>query len=265
MSAKGKTVVIFGGSGAIGTATARVLAQGGAKVRLGARRLERVEVLAKSIRKAGGDAEAFQVDVLDETAMATQMSELSDAWGGMDVAVNATSFMHNQGKEISELTLQEFLQGSTPFVTALFNIAKTASPHMGGARSGAIITVAAPAARLAVPGHLGHIVGCAGVEALTRALASELGKAKIRVVCVRSHAISDALEAGSYTCQLFAAKAQALGMTVQEWVGGAAGSTMLQRLPTLSQVEETLAFLASDNAGAMTATTINLTSGLTLG
>jgi NAD(P)-dependent dehydrogenase (short-subunit alcohol dehydrogenase family) len=49
---------------------------------------------------------------------------------------------------------------------------------------------------MAMPGHLGHIVGCAGIEAFTRALAGELGPKNIRVLCVRSHAIADAVQAG---------------------------------------------------------------------
>jgi len=44
-----------------------------------------------------------------------------------------------------------------------------------------------------MPGHLGHIVGCAGTEAFVKALASELGPRNIRVLCVRSHAIADAV------------------------------------------------------------------------
>ncbi|KFD19325.1 short-chain dehydrogenase/reductase [Yokenella regensburgei ATCC 49455] len=134
---------------------------------------------------------------------------------------------------------------------------------MGGERAGAILTVVAPAGPLAVPGHLGHIVGCAGTEAFVKALASELGPKNIRVVGVRSHAIADAVQAGSYTREVFTPKAQAMGLTVEQWVGGAAHSTMLNRLPTLAQVAEVMTFLASDNASAMTATMVNVTAGTT--
>lgn len=56
-----------------------------------------------------------------------------------------------------------------------------------------------------------------------------------------------------------------MGMGVQDWLGGAAQGTVLGRLPTLSQVAETAGFLASDHAGAMTATVVNLTAGSDLG
>ena len=61
------------------------------------------------------------------------------------------------------------------------------------------------------------------------------------------------------------AKAAAMGLTVEDWLAGAAQGTMLQRLPSLAQVADTVAFLASDQAGAMTATTVNMTAGLTTG
>jgi 3-oxoacyl-[acyl-carrier protein] reductase len=264
MLMNGRTAVIFGGSGAIGGAVGHALARHGAHVYLGARNRERLDEIARAIHAAGGAAQTFEVDVLNERSTLERAKEVAERAGGIDVVVNATSFMHDQGKEIDDLTLAEFMQGVTPFLSAQFNICKAVAPHMGGKRGGAIITVVAPAGRMAAPGHLGHIAGCAALEAFTKALASELGPRNIRVLCVRSHAISDAVEAGSYTRELFAPKALAMGVTVGDWLGGAAQGTMLKRLPTLSQVAETVAFLASDHAAAMTATAVNVTGGATL-
>jgi NAD(P)-dependent dehydrogenase (short-subunit alcohol dehydrogenase family) len=264
MSTEGRTAVIFGGSGAIGSAVGLALARQGVHVHLGARNMVRLNEAARRLRSAGGKAETFEVDVLDAQATAERTASLAARTHGIDIVVNATSFMHDQGKEIGELSLAEFLQGVTPFLTAKFNICKAVAPHMGGGRGGVIITVVAPAGRMAVPGHLGHIVGCAGLEAFTKTLASELGPRNIRVLCLRSHAIADAVEAGSYAGELFAPKARAMGLSVQDWLGGAAQGTMLKRLPTLAQVAETVAFLASDHAVAMTATAVNVTGGTTL-
>ena len=74
---------------------------------------------------------------------------------------------------------------------------------------------------------------------------------------------ADAL-AGSYTGEIFSAKAQSMGLTVDQWLGGAAQSTMLARLPTLAQIAEVTTFLASDHASAMTATVVNITGGATV-
>jgi 3-oxoacyl-[acyl-carrier protein] reductase len=263
MSAAEKTAVIFGGSGAIGAATARALAGDGHNVWLGARQLGRAEQVAQAIRAEGGQAGAFAVDVLDCVGTLAALERLRPQVGVIDVVVNATSFLHDQGKHIADLSLAEFEQGFAPYLAACFNIAKATAPLMASERGGTIINIAAPAARMAVPGHLGHITGCAGIEAFSKALASELGPRNIRVICLRSHAIGDAVKAGSFTAELFAPKAQAMGLTVPDWLAGAAQSTMLNRLPTLAQVAGTIVFLASVPAGAITGSVVNLTAGLT--
>jgi NAD(P)-dependent dehydrogenase (short-subunit alcohol dehydrogenase family) len=96
----------------------------------------------------------------------------------------------------------------------------------------------------------------------SRALASELGPRNIRVICLRLHAIAGAVAAGSYTVDIFQPKARAAGLSVAAWLEGAAGTTMLGRLPTLTQIAETAAFLVSDHAGAMTGTVVDVTAGL---
>lgn len=256
MGFKNKTAVIFGGSGAIGSATAHALAREGADVYLAARGHTRLEQVASRIRAAGGSASTFIFDALEESSQLPDLAHI-------DIVVNATGFMHDQGKRLEALTLGEFRQGFDPFLAAYFNIAKAVSSRMGGEHGGTIITVVAPAANMAMAGHLGHIVGCAGTEALTRALAAELGTHNIRVLCLRSHAIDDAVQAGSYVGAIFAAKAQAMGITIEQFLGGAAQSTLTHRLPTLAQVADTITFLASDAAGAITGTTVNMTAGAT--
>lgn len=225
---------------------------------------EKLDWAASRLRMAGGTVDTFITDVLDEHDTSTQVTRLVQQTGGIDVVVNATGFMHEQGKRIDALSLSEFMSGITPFLAAQFNIAKAVMPHMGGDRAGVIITIVAPAAPMAMPGHLGHIVGCAGTEAFIKALASETGPKNIRVVGVRSHAIVDAVAAGSYTGEIFTAKAQSMGLTVEQWLGGAAQGTMIGRLPTLAQIAEVTTFLASDHAGAITATVVNITGGATV-
>lgn len=265
MLLQGKVVVIFGGSGAIGSSVAKAMVREGAQVHLGARDGAKLDRVAGELRSQGANVGTFRVNVLDEQDTISQTANLAQQTGGIDVVVNATGFMHDQGKGIAELSLEAFKGGFEPFLAAFFTLSKATAPHMGGERSGVILTVVAPAGGMVMPNHSGHIVGCAGMEALSKALASELAPRNIRVVCVRSHAIVDAVQAGSYTAAIFEPKAQAMGLTVDQWLGGAAQSTLLKRLPTLAQVAQTMVFLASDRASAMTATVVNLTAGATTG
>lgn len=258
----GRTAVIFGGSGAVGGAVAQVMAREGARVFIGGRDAVRLQRAADRISEEGGAVETFPVDVLDEAGTTEQVAAIAARTGAIDVAMNATGFSHDQGTRIEDLSLAAFMGAVDRFLPALFVTTKAVIPHMGKTRQGAILTITPPAARMAIPGHLAHILSCAAEEAFARVLASELGPRNIRVICLRSHAIADAVAVGSYTADVFRPKATAVGLSVEAWLEGAAGTTMLGRLPTLEQIAETAAFLASDRAGAMTGTVVNVTAGL---
>lgn len=256
-----KTILIVGGSGAIGAAAAKVFAREGARLVLVARNAERLERAADKVRALGAKVETFEADTLDPAALEATMAAAADRVGPIDVLVNATSFLHDQGRFIDSLQLDDFMRPVETFLPALFNSCKAVLPHMDSARGGVILTLSTPAGRTATAGHLGYTVTCAGVEAFSRVLAAELGPRNIRVVCLAPHAIADAPAAGSYTALLFAPKAAAMGLSVDDWLAGAAQSTMLGRLPTLDDVAETAAFIVSDRARPMTASYVNLTAG----
>jgi NAD(P)-dependent dehydrogenase (short-subunit alcohol dehydrogenase family) len=114
---------------------------------------------------------------------------------------------------------------------------------------------------MAGTGFLGYGATCAAVEAFSRLLAVELGPSGIRVNCLRPHAIPEALARGSHSAGVFRGPAERAGLTVEAMLAGAAGQTPLRRLPTLEEVASTAAFLASDQAGAMTGAVANLSCG----
>jgi NAD(P)-dependent dehydrogenase (short-subunit alcohol dehydrogenase family) len=84
-----------------------------------------------------------------------------------------------------------------------------------------------------------------------------VGAAGIRVVCLRSHAIPET----PLIEENFATAAPAAGVTPAQFQAILEQGTLLKRLPTLAEVADTAAFLASDRAGAMTATVANLSAG----
>ncbi|WP_439678365.1 SDR family NAD(P)-dependent oxidoreductase [Embleya sp. MST-111070] len=258
-----KNAVIYGGGGAIGGATARVFAREGARVFLAGRTQARLDVVARDIVAAGGKVETAQVDVFDQRAVDNHADTIAATAGGIDIALNAVSVMHDQGTVLADLSLEEFMRPIDGFLRTLFITSKAVARHMGGERRGVILTLSEPGSKLAVGGILGHSVSAAGKEAFSRGLAAELAPDNVRVVCIRPHAVVDAPAAGSYTRELFEPAAAAAGQSVQELLesGGMVQGTLLKRLPTLSEIAETAAFLASDRAGAMTGTIANLSAG----
>lgn len=89
----GKVVLITGASSGIGQATARVLAARGAKVVLGARRLERLQDLAGAITAAGGEAIACALDVTGRASMQAFADHALQHFGRIDVIVNNAGIM----------------------------------------------------------------------------------------------------------------------------------------------------------------------------
>jgi len=267
MLLKNKNAVIYGGGGAIGGAVARVFAREGARVFIAGLTQAKLDVVAADITAAGGAIETAQVDAFDQRAVEKHADAVAAKAGSIDIALNAVSVMHDQGTMLEYLSLDDFMKPIDGFLRTLFITSKAVIRHMGGKRPGVILTLSTPGSKMAAAGALGYSVTCAGKEAFSRVLAAELAPKNIRVICLRPHAIADAPAAGSYTKDLFKTllwyKETAGNQPVEEWLPGSAmaQSTLLKRLPTLLEVAETAAFLASDRAGAMTGTVANLSCG----
>jgi hypothetical protein len=95
--------------------------------------------------------------------------------GKIDIALNATSFLHDQGTMFADLDVEYFKEPVVTFLPSLFNSSKAVLPFIGGGLPWVFLTLTTPAGRAAVPGHLGYSFACAGIEAFTRVLAAELG------------------------------------------------------------------------------------------
>jgi 3-oxoacyl-[acyl-carrier protein] reductase len=256
-----KNAVVYGGGGAIGGAVARTFAREGARVFLAGRTPAKLDAVARDIEAAGGAAETALLDALDERAVDEHAGAVAAQAGGIDVAVNAVGIPHVQGTPLAELSLEDFAHPITAYSRTQFVTAKAVSRHMVEAGSGAILTFSTPGSRLAMPGILGFGAACAAIEAISRILAAELGPSGVRVVCLRPDAIPEAAAAGSHSGDVFAPVAERAGITVEEMLAQAAAAPLLKRLPTLAEVADAAAFLASDRASAMTGTVVSLTCG----
>src|SRR3984957_17478254 len=90
---KGKVVAITGASSGIGEAAARSLATAGAKVVLGARRLDRLEAIAAGIRKDGGEVEIQAIDVSKREDLTRLVKAAQDRFGRLDVLIGNAGLM----------------------------------------------------------------------------------------------------------------------------------------------------------------------------
>lgn len=262
---EGKIAVVYGGGGVLGGTAARAFAREGAIIYLAGRTRAKMEGVARDIASAGGRVKIAEVDVLDEAALKRHADAVVAEAGRIDIVLNAVGFVHVQGRMLNELSLEEYELPIRNSTRSYFLIAKATAPHLVANGSGVILALSTPAARLAFPGVLGFGVACAGIEALSRHLAAELGPSGVRVVCLRPDLVPEAVKLGSHAREVFRPMAEQAGFTVDQIADmklqPGASPSLLKRYPWPSEVAETAAFVASDRARALTATVMNLSCG----
>lgn len=255
-----KNAIVYGASGAVGGAIARAFAREGARVFLTGRTRVSLDAVAREIAALDGEVEIAQVDALDEQAVEQHADTVVREAGGIDVSINAIRIAEPGifGIPVAEQSLERFILPLNAYLRSHFLTTRAAARRMIEKRSGAIITITATPGRAATPGAGGVGVAWAGIEALTRGLAAELGPLGIRAVCLRSNAIPET----SVIRDGYNARARATGQTLEQVQAAAEATTMLRRLPTLADLANVATFLASDQARAMTAAVANLSAGL---
>jgi 3-oxoacyl-[acyl-carrier protein] reductase len=250
-----KNAVIYGGGGSIGGAVARAFAREGAKAFLAGRTLGKLDAVTKEISAASGAAETAQVDALDEKSTGKYIAEVAKKAGSIDVSFNAISMEDVQGIPLIEMSLEDFTHPVTIATRTQFLTAKTVAPHMIKQGAGVIMMITATPARMGFPLVGGFSVACAALEGFSRSLAAELGPQGVRVICLRSagspESIADTMDA----------HAAAKKATREEFIAYLKEMTLLKRLPSLADVGNVAVLAASDYAGTMTGTVVNMTCG----
>lgn len=243
MMLKDKRVIVHGAGGSLGAGLSRTFGREGARVFLAGHGRAALESVADSMPR--GAERVDVVDARDAAAVDAHVAMIAATAGGIDVCVNATSIDDVQGTALVDLSLDSFLAPVVAGATTHFLTSRAAARVMAGAGSGTILTISATPARLPGPDMGGFGVACAAIEALSRNLAGELGRHGIRVVCLRPDKIVDAPP----------------GLLPREFEDSLIDRTLLGRLPTVAEVAEVAAFVASDRASSMTGTVANLSCG----
>lgn len=175
----GRTAIITGGAGALGSAIARGFIAAGARVAIADRHAAGAEAVASQLTRAGGEALALPLDVADEAAVETQIGSALDRWGRLDILINAAGF-GSRGAAIDYE--RERFQGIFDVnVTGMFLCCRIAARAMIAAGSGAIVNIASIAGLVGYPGNPAYIASKGAVVQLTRALAVEWATTGVRV------------------------------------------------------------------------------------
>jgi NAD(P)-dependent dehydrogenase (short-subunit alcohol dehydrogenase family) len=252
-----KNAVIYGAGGGIGGGVARTFAREGARVFLAGRTRKSLEAVADDIAAAGGSAEVTEVDALDEQAVNEHARAVVSQAGSIDVSFNLISRGDVQGTPLLDMSAADFTRPVTNGLLTHFLTARAAARHMVEQGSGVILSLTSGSSAGLAPMMGGTGPADAATETFMRYLAAEVGPQGVRVVGLWTAGVIETL-----TREKLAAVGGDNVPDLETIKQGLAAATMLHRAPTLAEVAETAAFLASDRASGITSTITNVTCGL---
>jgi NAD(P)-dependent dehydrogenase (short-subunit alcohol dehydrogenase family) len=255
---EGKNAIIYGAGGGIGGGVARAFAREGAKVFLAGRTRESLEAVAKEIAAEGGSAEVAELDALDERAVDEHAREVTERVGTIDVSFNLISRGDVQGIPLVEMTAEEFTRPLTTGITANFITAQAAARRMIEQGSGVILALDSGSAN-GSPMMGGTGPADAATDTFVRNLAAEVGPRGVRVVGIWTAGLPETFSREKLAAVDSKFQDEA---ALQGLIDSLDQMRMTRRSPRLAEVAATAAFLASDRAGAITGTFVNVTSGM---
>jgi NADP-dependent 3-hydroxy acid dehydrogenase YdfG len=189
-----KIVLVTGGSSGIGAGIARELGAAGARLMLGARRTDRLEILAQKIRAGGGEIMTRRLDVTDRADVATFADAARQAWGRVDVIVNNAGIMPLS--LMASMKTDEWDQMVDVNIKGVLNGIAAVLPEMTARGSGHIINIASVGALAVSPTAAVYCATKYAVRAISDGLRQE--RNDIRVTCIHPGVVESEL-AGTIT------------------------------------------------------------------
>jgi NAD(P)-dependent dehydrogenase (short-subunit alcohol dehydrogenase family) len=244
-SLSGRTALVTGASSGLGRHFARVLAGAGAAVVLAARRIDRLQTLEDEIRAGGGKAWALELDVTDEASVAHAFDAAETAAGPVTILVNNAGV--SSGSFFVKTSEAEWRDVMSVNLDGVFRVGREAARRMvANGAGGSIVNIASILGFGAIKSLSAYAASKAAVVSLTKSMALELARERIRVNAIAPGYFSTDINAG--------------------FLESEAGRRLLSRVPMgraglLAELDGPLLLLASDAGAFMTGTTIAVDGG----
>lgn len=248
--AKGKVLLVTGGSRGIGAATCLLAARAGyaVAVNFSANSLAADEVV-RSIRASGGQAVALQADVADEAQVLSMFSRIDAKFGRLDALVNNAGVVDRTAR-VDEMSLPRLKRMFDTNVIGSFLCAREAVRRMStrhGGMGGAIVNVSSAAARLGAPAqYVDYAASKGAIDTLTIGLAREVAAEGIRVNAVRPGLIETDIHASG---------------GLPNRVNDLAPTVPMKRGGSAEEVAQAIVWLLSDAASYTTMSLIDVSGG----
>ncbi|HEX2602949.1 MAG TPA: 3-oxoacyl-[acyl-carrier-protein] reductase [Gemmatimonadaceae bacterium] len=239
----GKNALITGSTRGIGRAIAEAFAESGARVAVVGRDQQRADDAATKI---GNDAKGFTADVSDTAAVAKLVDDVEKAFGSIDILVNNAGI--TKDNLVMRLKDEDWDAVQNANLRGAFAAIRAVSRGMMKKRAGRIINVASIVGIIGNKGQANYAASKAGLIALTKSVAKELGSRNILV-----NAVAPGFIQTEMTDAMTPEAREALGKQIA-----------LERLGTVGDVAAMVAFLASDLASYITGQVFVVDGGMVM-
>lgn len=245
-----KVILVTGGTSGIGEACSRHFASLGARVAIASNQEDAGAALESELRDAGQEALYLPVDVADEASVEAMVRRAA-AWHGRLDGVHCNAGVWAKGKVTDfDEAVWEKVMGVN--VKGVFWTAKHAIPELerGGDR-GVFLVTTSVAAFVGFPAHALYCASKGALESMVRCLAADhAGKVRVVGVCP-----------GTIDTPMLAATCEGWDKPVEELYAEVASRIPVRRLGRPADVARTAAFLFSEDASYINATSIVLDGG----
>jgi NAD(P)-dependent dehydrogenase (short-subunit alcohol dehydrogenase family) len=249
----GRTALVTGGSQGIGEAVVRLFAAEGARVVFCARGAGAGMAVEDAVRAAGGEARFTACDVSREDQVQRLIAATVEAFGRLDIVVNAAGI--TASGRVEDFPLQTWEDIFRVNVTGTFLVCKHAVPHLRASGNGSIVNLGSTYGFIGVAGSAAYSATKATVISLTRSLALELAADGVRVNALCPGATLTPMNIEWLDAQ--PDRAAALRTLTEAHPIG--------RLSTPDEQARACLFLVSDDAAYVTGTTLLVDGGRTAG
>ena len=236
----GLTAVVTGGASGIGLATARLLAERGA----------RVACLDLNPGDVPEPIAGLRSDVTDDVSVRAAIAEAVRLLGGIDILVNNAG-IGAQGT-VEDNSDEEWQRVFDVNVLGIVRVTRAALPHLRRSSAGAIVNTCSIAATAGLPDRVLYSSTKGAVLSLTRAMAADLVPAGIRVNCVNP-GTADTPWIGRLLDRADDPDAERAALEARQPHG---------RLVSADEVAEAVAYLVSPRSGSTTGTSIAVDGGM---
>jgi NAD(P)-dependent dehydrogenase (short-subunit alcohol dehydrogenase family) len=241
-----RVAVVTGGASGIGEATARRFAKSGYKFLIADVQVERGNAISAALRAAGGKCEFYRVDLASDGEVADFATTVYAQRNRVDVVVNAGGVLQNAVK-VANMAVAEFDRVWSINVRGTLLVNREFGPRMCAVGSGSIVNLCSLTSFRPSP-QPAYAVGKAALRMMTQVMAAEFGASGVRVNAV----------APGYTMTPAMKERIARGERDPEAV---LAKSALRRFVEPSEVADTIYFLCSDEASAITGVTLPIDCG----